>query len=77
VASARGRRHVVSETIRLEVDDWPLVTLFRRCALKWLIEVAEGIGAMVALIVAAILWFAQSSIESLIEVKRAGKGKRS
>jgi hypothetical protein len=45
--------------------------------LKWLIEVAEGIGAMVALIVAAILWFAQSSIESLIEVKRAGKGKRS
>jgi hypothetical protein len=45
--------------------------------LKWLIEVAEGIGAMVALIVAAILWFAQSSTESLIEVKRAGKGKRS
>jgi len=43
---------------------------------KWLIQVAEGVGAIVALLVAAILWFAQSSIESLIEVKRAGKGKR-
>jgi hypothetical protein len=44
---------------------------------KWLIQVAEGLGAIVALIVAAILWFAQSSIESLIEVKRANKGRRS
>jgi hypothetical protein len=47
------------------------------CAVKWLIQVAEGVGAIVALLVAAILWFAQSSIESLIEVKRAGKGKQS
>jgi hypothetical protein len=44
---------------------------------EWLIEVAEGIGAVVALIFAAILWFAQSSIESLIAVKRAGKHRRS
>jgi hypothetical protein len=44
---------------------------------KWLIEVAEGVGAVFALIVAAILWFAQSSVESLMEVKRAGKGKHS
>jgi hypothetical protein len=44
---------------------------------QWLIQVAEGVGAVLALILAAILWFAQSSIESLIEVKRAGKGNRS
>jgi hypothetical protein len=45
--------------------------------MKWLIEVAEGVGAIVALLLAAILWFAQSSIESLMEVKRAGKGRQS
>jgi hypothetical protein len=45
--------------------------------MKWLIEVAEGIGAVIALVVAAILWFAQSSIGSLMEVKRAGKGRHS
>ncbi len=46
-------------------------------SMKWILEVAEGIGVVVALLVAAILWFAQSSIESLIEVQRASKGKRS
>jgi hypothetical protein len=50
---------------------------FGGCAVKWLIEVAEVVGAIVALVLAAILWFAQSSIESLIEVKRTGKGRRS
>lgn len=46
-------------------------------AVEWLIEIAEGVGAVIALILAAILWFAQSSIESLMEVKRAAKDKRS
>jgi len=44
---------------------------------KWLIQVAEGVGAIIALLVAAILWFAQSSIESLIEVTRVRKDKHS
>jgi hypothetical protein len=45
--------------------------------MKWILEVAEGIGVVLALVLAAVLWFAQSSIESLIEVQRMSKGKRS
>lgn len=45
--------------------------------MKWILQVIEGIGVVVALLVAAILWFVPSSIESLIEVQRARKGKRS
>jgi hypothetical protein len=39
-------------------------------------QVAEGIGVIVALLVAAILWFAPSSIESVMEAQRKARSKQ-
>jgi hypothetical protein len=65
---------VVSETIDTRL--WfACHAISAGVVVKWLIQIAEGTGAIVALFVAAILWFAQSSIESLIEAQRAARNR--